>query len=229
MDVISKLEEKRSINQVEYNRGMTIDEVEKLLTTPMPNRERAFFSAIYDTFYRVNELLQCNIEDYNRQTGELIAKHTKTKYNPKTKQHFKSLPKHMIVSKSTQILLRKIIGNRKKGAIFVNKKGERLSKTYFQVCINEIATSIGIQKITHITKTSKNYHLVTLKALREAGERHCDLAGADLDITARGAQHSAIVKEKYYKKAGWEEVQDQIRKHHPTFKEGDYGKNERGE
>jgi hypothetical protein len=65
----------------------------------------------------------------------------------------------------------------------------------------------------------KEYHLVTLKALREAGERHCDLAGADSDVTARGAQHSAIVKEKYYKKAGWDEVQQQIRKFHPAFKE----------
>lgn len=224
MDVISKLEEKRSINQVKFDRGMTIDEVQKLLTAPMPNRERAFFSAIYDTFYRVNELLQCNIEDYNRQTGELIAKQTKTKYNPKTKQHFKSLPKHMIVSKSTQILFKKIISNRKKGSIFVNRKGERLTKTYFQSFIYEIATSVGIQQVTHITPSGKKYHLVTLKALREAGERHCDLAGADSDVTARGAQHSAIVKEKYYKKAGWEEIQDQIKKHHPAFKEGDYEK-----
>ena len=53
----------RSIKQLD--RGMTIDEVNKLLTAPMPNRERAFLRAIYDTFYRVNELLQCNIEDYS--------------------------------------------------------------------------------------------------------------------------------------------------------------------
>ena len=83
---------------------------------------------------------------------------------------------------------------------FVNRDGERLTKTWFQLFIDEIATSIGIQKITHITPSGKDYHLVILKALREAGERHCDLAGADSDITACGAQHSAIVKEKHYKK-----------------------------
>ena len=78
---------------------------------------------------------------------------------------------------------------------------------------------IGMQKVTHTTTTGKEYHLVTLKALREAGERHCDLAGADSEVTARGAQHSALVKEKHYKKAGWEEVQEQVKKYHPSFRE----------
>jgi integrase len=185
----------------------------------MANRERAFFRAVYETFYRANELLQCNIEDYNKKTGELIALHTKNKYNPKTKQYIKSAPKDMILSNSTQILFKRIIGNRKKGPIFINKKGERLTKTYFQVVINEIATSIGIQKVTHVTETGKEYHLVTLKALREAGERHCDLAGADSEVTARASQHSAMIKEKHYKKTGWDEVQEQVKKYHPAFKE----------
>jgi hypothetical protein len=84
--------------------------------------------------------------------------------------------------------------------------------------IDEIATSIGIQKVAFITPTSKEYHLVTIKALRGAGERHCDLAGADSDVTARGSQHSTIVKEKHYKKAGWDEVQEQVKKYYPAFK-----------
>jgi integrase len=201
------------------DRGMTVEEVQKLLTAPMPNRERAFFRAIYDTFYRANELLQCDIEDYDKKTGELIARHTKNKYNPKTKKYIGSPPKHMTISKPTMLLFKRIIGNRKRGAIFINRDGKRLTKTWFQVFIAEIATSIGIQKITHVTPSGKEYHLVTLKALREAGERHTDLAGADSEVTARGAQHSAIVKEKHYKKAGWEEIQEQVRKYHPAFQE----------
>jgi len=209
------------------DRGLTIDEVKSLLTAPMPDRERAFFRTIYETFFRVNELLMCNIEDYNKKTGELIAKHTKNKYNPKSKKYIRSPPKHMILSKSTQVLFRRIIGNRKKGPIFINNNGQRLTKTHFQRYINDLATRIGIQKIVKITSDGKkgkwigktrHQYLITLKALREAGERHCDLAGADSDVTARGAQHSAIVKERYYKKAGWDEVHQQIRKYHPAFK-----------
>lgn len=201
------------------DRGMSLEEVRTLLTAPMPNRERAFFRAIYETFYRANELLQCNIEDYDRKTGELIAKCTKNKFNPKSKQYIKSPPKHMTISKPTMLLFKRVVGNRKKGAIFINRDGKRLTKTWFQLFIGEIATSIGIQKITHVTPSGKEYHLVTLKALREAGERHTDLAGADSEVTARGAQHSAIVKERHYKKAGWEEIQEQIRKYHPAFQE----------
>lgn len=212
----------RSMNKLGriLDRGMTLNEVNALLIAPMPDRERAFYRAIYETFFRVNELLMCNIEDYNKNTGELTALHTKNKYNPRTKQHIQSPPKHMILSQSTQLLLRKIIGNRKKGPIFINKKGKRLTKTYLQIRINEIATKIGIQKIALRSWTGKEFHLVTCKALREAGERHCDLHGADSDVTARGAQHSAMVKEKYYKKSNWEEVQHQVRKFHPAFNGG---------
>ncbi len=202
------------------SRGMNKDEVQKLLTAPMPDRERAFYRTVYETFYRTNELLQCNIEDYNKETGELIALHTKNKYNPKTKQYIKSPPKHMVLSQSTQLCFKRIIGNRKKGSIFINERdGRRISVTYFQMYINDLATRLGIQKVTHITQTGKEYHLVTLQALREAGERHTDLAGADSEVTARGAQHSATVKEKHYKKAGWEEIQEQVKKYHPAFKD----------
>ena len=216
VDEISKKSQERSIK---VDRGMTIDEVNILLTAPMLNRERAFFRAIYDTFYRANELIMCDTEDYNKQTGELIAKYTKNKYNPRTKTYIKSPPKHALLSEPTRLLFKHIIGNRKKGPIFINRNGTRLSKTYLQVFINELATSLGIQKITQITPTEKEYHLVTLKALREAGERHMDMEGADRDVTARGAQHSALVKEKYYKKSGWEEFQNQQKKYHPAFRE----------
>ena len=106
-----------SIKQLD--RGMTVDEVGKLLTAPMSDRERAFYSAVYDTFFRANELLMCDIEDYNRQTGELTAIHTKNKYIRKTNQYIESPPKHALLSKSTRSLFRQVIGNRKKGAIFI--------------------------------------------------------------------------------------------------------------
>jgi hypothetical protein len=216
-DEKQKSGELSTINKLD--RGMTVQEVQLLLTAPMGDRERAFFRAIYDTFFRANEMLQCNIEDYNKSTGELTCLKPKAHYDRATGKVFQPSPKHMLLSPSTQLLFKSIIGNRKKGAIFVNRKGDRCSITYFQIYINDIATKLGIQKVTHITPRGKEYHLVTLQALRESGERHTDLNGGDKDVTARGAQHSAMVKEKYYKKSGWEEVQSQVRKYHPSFRE----------
>lgn len=210
------------------DRGMNKEEINALLKAPVSDLERAFFRAIYETTYRANELLLCNIQDYDKKSGELIAKHTKNKYNPMTKKHIKSPPKHALISQITQNLFRTIIGNRKKGSIFYNQKNQRrYSMTYFQIRINEIATKIGIQKVVKVTdegKTiswkgkSRNQHLVTLKALREAGERHMDIAGADRDVTARGAQHSILVKERYYKKTSWEEYQQTQKQYHPAFR-----------
>jgi len=190
MKEITKVDKKSSIK---LDRGMTVDEVKILLTAPMGDKERAFFRAIYDTWFRAQELLKCNIEDYNKSTGELTCLKPKSKYSRKLKKTMQPPPKHMILSKTTQLLFKRII--------------------------HDLATRLGIQKITHITPTGKKYHLVTLQALREAGERHTDLSGADSDVTARGAQHSAIIKEKYYKKSSWEEVQEQVKKYHPAFKE----------
>ena len=85
---------------------MSLEEVRTLLTAPMPHRERAFFRTIYETFYRANELLMCDIEDYNKATGELTARFTKNKYNPKTKKYIKSPPKHMTISKPTMLLFK---------------------------------------------------------------------------------------------------------------------------
>lgn len=47
---------------------------------------------------------------------------------------------------------------------------------------------LNIQKLQSIPKRQK-YRLVTLMALREAGERHHDLNGGDPDVSERyGAQ-----------------------------------------
>jgi len=215
--------EKAIDNQVlskRLDRGMTKQEVKTLLTASMGDKERAFFRVVYETFFRANELLQCNIENYNKTTGEVTCLKPKRKYSRKLGKVVQPSPKHALISKTSQLLFKRIIGNRKKGAIFVNKRsGTRISITHFQMYIHDLATRLGIQQITHITPTGKKYHLVTLQGLREAGERHMDLEGADKDVTARGAQHSAIVKEQYYKKSGWEEFQQQQKKYHPAFQE----------
>ena len=204
--------------EVFLSRGMTLGEIKTILQHPhMPNRERAFFRALFETFFRPRELLMCDIEDYNRQTGELIARFTKSKYNPRTKRTHKALPKHMIISPTTMELFKAVISNRKKGPIFVNRKGDRCSLRWFEAKMDEVGLKLGIQKVTHITHTGRNHHLLTLKALREAGERFHDLRGGDTELSAKAAQHTMKVKEQNYKKLNWDEVHESLRKYHPAF------------
>ena len=204
----------RSVNQqVFLTRGMTIEEVRTVLHYPgLIDRDRAFFRASYETFYRPEELLSCHVEDYNRVSGEIPTRFQKRKYNPKTQKTYAEDPKQMRASPTTMKLLKTVIGNRKKGPIFT------ISKRRFQKVITDIAEKLGIQRITHITPTGRKYHLVCLKALREAGERHHDIEGGDRELSAKAAQHSLNVKERHYKKFDWEEMAKSVRKHHPAFR-----------
>lgn len=202
------------------DRGLSLDEVKTILRYPDMNiTTRAFFRCMYETYYRPNELLQCNIEDYDSGTGELTAIHTKSKYNPRSKKRIKSPPKHMIVSKATHELLKRVISRRKKGPIFVNNDGNRISRRAMNKTLHRVATETNIQKVQSVTPTGRIYYLVQLKSLREAGERHTDQAGGDPYVSARGAQHTNVVKDRHYHKSGWEEVQNNTKKYHPAFQD----------
>ena len=86
--------------------------------------------------------------------------------------------------------------------------------------IDYFARLLGIQKLKKITSNGKKYNLVTLMALREAGERHHDLRGGDADVSAAGAGHTKQTKAQYYKKTPEEEIRESMKRHHPAFTEG---------
>ncbi len=50
------------------------------------------------------------------------------------------------------------------------------------------------------------YRLVTLMALRQAGERHYDPNSANPDVSAKAAGHNKETKARYYKKVSHEEA-----------------------
>ncbi len=77
---------------------------------------------------------------------------------------------------------------------------------------------MNIQKLQSIKPSGEEYHLETLMALREAGERHHDLNGGDPDVSAKAAGHSKETKARYYKKM--REAQESYARHHPAFVEG---------
>jgi hypothetical protein len=85
-------------------------------------------------------------------------------------------PKTMKLTGNTSEMLRHYVGNRKKGHIFINERtGKRLSLRHFEKMIDKWARLLNIQKLQSIKPSGKEYHLITLMGLREAGERHHDL------------------------------------------------------
>lgn len=79
---------------------------------------------------------------------------------------------------------------------------------------------LNIHKLQSIKPSGKEYRIVILMALREAGERHHDLNGGDPDVSAKAAGHSKETKARYYRKVSYEEVQESYARHHQMFVEG---------
>jgi integrase len=222
MKVESDTEAKEKSIVVIMDRGMNKDECRAVCTSPLiPLREKLFFRMIYETTTRPREVLEARIELWNRNTGEITFPKTKSKYNRWTKKFISGSPKTMKLTSNTNEMLRHYIGNRKKGHIFINEKtGKRLTLRHFEKEIDKWARLLNVQKLQSIKPSGKEYHLVTLMALREAGERHYDLNGGDPDVSAKASGHSKETKARYYKKVSYEEAQESYAKHHPAFVDG---------
>ncbi len=171
------------------DRGMNKDECRAVCTSPqIPLREKLFFRMIYETTTRPREVLGARIELWNRNTGEITFPKTKSKYNRWTKKFIPGSPKTMKLTQNTNEILRHYVGNRKKGHVFINERtGKRLTLRHFEKEIDKWARLLNIQKLQSIKPSGKEYRLVTLMALREAGERHHDLNGGDPDVSAKAA------------------------------------------
>jgi hypothetical protein len=166
------------------------------------------------------------IENWDREQQLVTAVRVKQKTAPvKGDRHKKILlpskPKTAFLTENTNLMLKMVVSNRKKGHIF----GDKLSMSWFKDRINHYAKLLGIQKDVRYYDTKKGEihprHLVTCMALREAGERHHDNAGGSRKLSAVAAGHTMHVKEKHYEKVGedFEQVHESYRKFHPAFVE----------
>ncbi len=203
------------------NRGMTLEECKVMCTHyDIPLREKLFFRIIYETQLRPFEVLNLLIEQWDRKQSMVTALKVKTKTKPlrgdrHKKQWLPATPKTRPISQNTNEMLREYVSNRKKGAIFINESGERITLEWFNDRINHYAKLLGIQKIKKYYQDGRVLKLITCMALREAGERHHDNAGGSRKLSAVAADHTMQVKEKHYEKVG-EDI-EQIKKSYETF------------
>jgi len=213
------------------DRGMNLEECRAICTSPeIPVREKLFFRVIYETQLRPFEALNLLIENWDREQQLVTAVRVKQKTAPvKGDRHRKILlpskPRTAFLTENTNLMLKTVISNRKKGHIFVNADGNKLSMAWFKDRINHHAKILGIQKDMKYYDTRKGEvhprHLITCMALREAGERHHDNAGGSRKLSAVAAGHTMHVKEKHYEKVGedFEQVHESYRRFHPAFVE----------
>ena len=142
---------------------------------------------IYETLLQPSEVLNLQIENWDREcckvTAILVSIKTKPlKGNISKKVRPQARPKTRAILPNTNKMLMKHVGNRKKGPIFINNQtGGIISLTWFNKAVNRYAKLLGIQKIKKYFKDKvkgekpRNLKLVTLMALKKAGEQNRDV------------------------------------------------------
>jgi integrase len=186
-------------------------------------RDELFIRLLYETFARVFELLNVRIQDVDfKQCAMFISR-------PKGKAVFKivdgkrthtdtlHIQRWVFFSDYTRDLMIRYIQGRKRGHLITNHRKKRLSTRQAERIVDFYAKEAGVHRIVGYTRAGRETRLVTCKALREAGERHTDVSGADRDATARIAGHTVRTKEKHYKKGNFEEDRRIVRDHHPLM------------
>lgn len=169
-------------------RGMTSEECRIMFTShQIPLREKLFFRMIYETLLHPSEVLNLQVENWNRRYALVIATRVNVKTRPwkgnmSRKVWLSTKPKTRVITSYTNDMLLEYVGDRMKGPIFINNQtGDMISLTWFNKVINRYAKLLGIQKVKKYFKDRKahrekprNLKLVTLMALRKVGENNYD-------------------------------------------------------
>ena len=142
---------------------LSVSQIEELLAqpgkldTPEAKRDKAMMEILYATGMRVTELISLNTEDVNLDDGfvRCFGKGSKERIIPFHEQALKDIIRYLEES-------RPLLTNKNEIALFVNRRGQRLTRQGFWLILKNHAKSIGIEKeITpHTLRHSVATHLL---------------------------------------------------------------------
>ncbi|MCK4457449.1 MAG: tyrosine-type recombinase/integrase [Thermoplasmata archaeon] len=222
---------------IETVRGLTSKECLALCDAPRtlaPNaskfslwkhlRDEILIRMLYETFTRVSELLHVRVSDIDFQQLSIRITRPKGKAvfrivgGKRTHIDTRYVQRWVFFGDYTRDLIIRYLEGRKRGYLITTSRGKKLSTRQAERIVDQCAREAGIQMVVGHTKNGREIRMVTCRALREAGERHTDVAGADRDATARIAGHTVMTKEKHYKRGDFEEDRKVVRDHHPLMR-----------
>ena len=226
-------------------RGLTVEECLRICKAPrrLPAnatkfqiwkgmRDELLIRLLYETWARVSELIKVDVRDADLENYTILIRHPKGtavfRIENGRRVHVDTIhrQRQVFFSDYARDLIVRYLQRRRRGQLIVNGRKKRLSTRQAERIVDRYAKVAGMQRVVGHTKNGREIRLITCKALREAGERHTDTAGADRDATARVAGHTVRTKEKYYKKGNFEEDRRIVREHHPLMKEEGMGRQE---
>lgn len=171
-------------------RAISTDEVERLIDTPAKSgpvrpeqqRDRAMLELLYASGLRVSELVSLEVDDIDveRQVIDLDGRRGERRQIPLAERCIPALTKWMEESRG-------IIANRGETALFVNHRGNRLTRQGFWLILKSHAQRAGITAITPHT-------------LRHSFAAHAIEDGMDLNELQRRLGHVSSVTTQVYQR-----------------------------
>lgn len=183
-------------------------EVETLLaepakaSSPEAKRDKAMLELLYATGMRVSELVSMNMDDLNLGAGFVRC------FGKGAKERI--IPIHPSAVQATEQYLEEarpsLLRNRDEEALFLNRRGERLTRQGFWLILKTYAKAAGIKKD------------VTPHTLRHSFATHMLSGGADLRTVQELLGHANISSTQIYTHLTSEHVRQTYERAHPRAK-----------
>jgi len=186
---------------------LSVQEIDELLeqparrSTPEAKRDRAMLELMYATGLRVTELVSLDVKDLQLE-GEkpyvrLVGKGNRERQIPLLDQPVQELSEYIRFARP------RLVGERDETAVFVNRRGERLTRQGFWLILKGYALGAGIRG------------RVTPHTLRHSFATHMLRGGMDIHKVQELLGHANISTTQVYTQVSREHIREAYEKAHP--------------
>lgn len=186
---------------------LTVQEVDELLeqparrNTPEAKRDRAMLELMYATGLRVTELVSLDLHDVQlegeRPYVRLLGKGNRERQIPLLDQPVQEVSAYIRFARP------RLVGEREEDALFVNRRGERLTRQGFWLILKGYAENAGI------------LGRVTPHTLRHSFATHMLRGGMDIHKVQELLGHANISTTQVYTQVDREHIREAYEKAHP--------------
>lgn len=171
-------------------------------STPEAKRDAAMLQLLYASGMRVSELVSLNLEDVNTEGGDVrcLGKGHKERIIPIHKQATTAIDEYVTEARP------RLVRNAGEKALFLNRRGDRLTRQGFWQILKEYAKSAGLEVE------------VTPHTLRHSFATHMLSGGADLRAVQELLGHANISTTQVYTHLTTEHIRRSYEKSHPRAK-----------
>jgi integrase/recombinase XerD len=185
-------------------RPLSVDEVAALVAAPgqdgtVPLRDRAILETLYGAGLRISELVALDVDDVDLEEGSVraVGKGSKERIVPLGRFAVKALESYLTRARPA------LAGPRSRGALFLNRRGGRLTRQGSTNIIKEMARRAGIRK------------RVTPHMLRHSFATHLLEGGADVRVVQELLGHASLATTQIYTLVTRDRLRDVYFTSHP--------------